>query len=303
MSSQITARTGLAVIFVMPYAGNCEVLETQLRGVSKRLANITHVHGYIMKFLNLVLIIALVTIAFPATAQQDKRKRIRERSDGQRNYGVTVVEVPEDVASQFERLKPKALLYHPIESTQHRLPLVVTLHGAGGGRRDIEQKKWRGAIAQLLKAENQQYKAMLLEPQSEGQWDPDSLEMMMDFVIRAHPEIDLRRIYCIGYSMGGKGTWEWAMNYPNRFAAIIPKGFIPDLSKIDGMIDLPIWAMVGDKDSTPRVEGISAMENVLKESGSTKVRVSVFKGANHATASGLSRYEPGVWEWLFSWNQ
>ena len=103
--------------------------------------------------------------------------------------------------------------------------------------------------------------------------------------------------------MGGKGTWEWAMNYPNRFAAIIPKGFIPDLSKIDGMIDLPIWAMVGDKDSKPRVEGISAMENVLKESGSTKVRVSVFKGANHATASGLSRYEPGVWEWLFSWNQ
>ena len=29
------------------------------------------------------------------------------------------------------------------------------------------------------------------------------------------------------------------------------KGFIPDLSKIDGMVDLPIWAMVGDKDSKP----------------------------------------------------
>lgn len=35
------------------------------------------------------------------------------------------------------------------------------------------------------------------------------------------------------------------MDYPNRFAAIVPKGFILDLSKLEGMVDLPIRAMVG----------------------------------------------------------
>ena len=226
---------------------------------------------------------------------------LRKRSEAQGNYRVTVVEIPEQVASKFERLQPKVLLYRPIETAQEKLPLVVTLHGSGGGRRDIEQKKWQGTIRQLLKPENQKYEAMLLEPQSEGEWDPESLEKMLDYVIRENPDVDTKRIYCVGYSMGGKGTWEWAMNYPDRFAAIIPKGFIPDLSKIEGMVDLPIWAMVGDKDSPPRVEGIPAMEKALKELGSTKVRISVFEGANHATASGRSNDEPGVFEWLFSW--
>ncbi len=195
------------------------------------------------------------------------------------------------------------MLYRPIETTQEKLPLVVTLHGSGGGRRDIEQKKWQGAIRQLLKPENERYEAMLLEPQSEGEWDPDSLQKMLDYVIHENPDVNPKRVYCVGYSMGGKGTWEWAMNYPDRFAAIIPKGFIPDLSKIDGMVDLPIWAMVGDKDSRPRVEGIPAMEKALKERGSTKVKITVFEGANHATAAGRSKDEPGVFEWLFSWER
>ena len=258
-----------------------------------------------MNYINLLSIAALVVFAFPAEAQnrKGKGKGLRKKSEQQGNYRVAIVEIPEEVASEFERLKPKVLLYRPIEVSQQKLPLVVTLHGSGGGRRDIEQKKWQGAIRQLLKPENQKYEAMVLEPQSGGEWDPASLDKMLDYVIRENPDVDTKRIYCVGYSMGGKGTWEWAMNYPDRFAAISPKGFIPDLSKIDGMVDLPIWAMVGDKDSRPRVEGIPAMAKALKELGSTRVKISVFEGANHATAAGRAKDEPGVFEWLFSWKR
>jgi predicted peptidase len=251
------------------------------------------------------LIFALVTLAtftLPATAQKGKSKGgLRKQSETQGNYRVTVVEIPENVNSGFVRLKPKVLLYRPIETSKKKLPLIVTLHGSGGGRRDIEQKKWQGAINQLLKTENPEFEAVVVEPQSDGEWDPQSLQRMLDHILSENPVIDTSRLYCMGYSMGGKGTWEWAMNYPDRFAAIIPKGFIPDLSKINSMVDLPIWAMVGDKDSKPRVEGIPAMEKALKELGSNKVKISVFEGANHATAAGRSREEAGVWEWLFSW--
>ena len=257
-----------------------------------------------MKFLHALIIATLtVTLMLPTEAQNRKGKGLRKQSTEQGNYRVAVLEIPEDTASNFERLKPKALLYRPIKTSQEKLPLVVTLHGSGAGRRDIEQKKWQGEIRQLLKPENQQFETMVLEPQSEGEWDPDSLEMMLEHVIRNHPDVDTKRIYCMGYSMGGKGTWEWAMNYLDRFAAIIPKGFIPDLSKIDGMVDLPIWAMVGDRDSRPRVEGIPSMEKALKALGSTKVKISVFEGANHASAAGRSEEVPGVFEWLFSWER
>jgi predicted peptidase len=256
-----------------------------------------------MKFVSLLSITVLVVLAFPAEAQNRKGKGLRKRSETRGKYRVAVLDIPEEVASEFERLKPRALLYRPIKTSKEKLPLIVTLHGSGGGRRDIEQKKWQGAIRQLLKPENQKYEAMVLEPQSEGEWDPDSLETMLDHVIRKNPDVDAKRIYCVGYSMGGKGTWEWAMNYPDRFAAIIPKGFIPDLSKIEGMVDLPVWAMVGDKDSRPRVEGVPAMEKALVELGSTKVKITVFEGANHATAAGRSKEVPGVFEWLFSWER
>ena len=36
---------------------------------------------------------------------------------------------------------------------------------------------------------------------------------------------------------------EWTMNFPERFAPTVPKGFIPDLSKLDGMAGLPIREM------------------------------------------------------------
>ena len=255
-----------------------------------------------MKLFTISILTAVTAFTLTTAAQKGKGKGgLRKQSGTQGNYRVTVVEIPENVNSGFVRLKPKVLLYRPIETSKKKLPLIVTLHGSGGGRRDIEQKKWQGAINQLLKTENPEFEAVVVEPQSDGEWDPQSLQRMLDHILSENPVIDTSRLYCMGYSMGGKGTWEWAMNYPDRFAAIIPKGFIPDLSKINSMVDLPIWAMVGDKDSKPRVEGIPAMEKALKELGSNKVKISVFKGANHATAAGRSREEAGVWEWLFSW--
>ena len=256
-----------------------------------------------MYFIRLLIIAVVVAIAIPAEAQKRTEKSLRTQLETKSNYRVIVVEIPDEVTESFKRLKPKLLLYRPITNSVEKRPLIVTLHGSGGGRRNIEWKKWQGTINQLLQPENKNFEAIVLEPQSSGEWDPDSLEKMLDHVIQKNPDVDANRIYCMGYSMGGKGTWEWAMNYPHRFAAIIPKGFIPDLTKIDGMIDLPIWAMVGDKDSKPRVEGIPAMEKALKDRGSTKVKISVFEGANHATASGRSKNEPGVFEWLFSWKR
>ena len=254
-----------------------------------------------MRFFRLLILAILTTNCALAKSQVRTGSSFRMQTRTKGNYRVTVIDMPKNVSGDFQRLKPRFLFYRPVSTNAIKLPMIVTLHGSGGGRRSIEQKKWQGTINQLLRPENKKFEAFVLEPQSVGEWEPDSLEKMIEYVIENNPEVDTNRIYCMGYSMGGKGTWEWSMNYPNRFAAIIPKGFIPDLSRIQGMVNLPIWAMVGDQDSKPRVEGIPAMEKALREKGSTKIKVTIFKGANHASAAGRSRDEPGIFDWLFSW--
>ena len=219
-------------------------------------------------------------------------------SDVRGNLRVEIITVPENVAGSFERLNAKALLYHPVKMEEEKNPLVIFLHGSGGSRRSIERAKWTGDVRKFT-ASGQPLVSILV-PQSNGQWDPASLDKMLDHVLKTNPNIDTRRIYCVGYSMGGKGTWEWAMKSPKRFAAIIPKGFIPALSGINGMIEMPIWAMVGTKDSKPRVEGIRAMEMAMKELGATGVKTTFFEGANHGSTPGEIKKLEGVYKWLFS---
>jgi len=216
------------------------------------------------------------------------------------NLRLEVIQTPAAIARDFERLNPQALLYHPVQAMEKKSPLLIVLHGSGGSKRSIERAKWTGEVRRFLTPSKGQPTTHILVPQSNGHWDPDSLNKMLDYILKATPSIDTRRIYCVGYSMGGKGTWEWAMNSPERFAAIIPKAFIPDLSGLDAMVELPIWAMVGTRDTKPRVTGIQEMERSLKRRGSKVVKTTFFDGANHGSAQGKIKKLEGVYDWLFS---
>ncbi len=236
----------------------------------------------------------------------------RKSADMRGDLQLEVVTVPQDIAAGFERLNSQVLLYHPVNSgSDERLktersgnlknyPLLIFLHGSGGSNGKIERFKWKGEVKRFAARTKGDPLVSILVPQSKGHWDPGSLDKMLEYILEKNPAIDPNRIYCIGYSMGGKGTWEWAMASPGRFAAIIPKGFIPDLTDIRGMVDLPLWAMVGTKDSKPRVEGIQAMEKTLKELGSTGVKTTYFEGANHGSTPGEIKKLDGVYDWLFS---
>lgn len=220
--------------------------------------------------------------------------------DRQGNLRLEVVTFPQDVQAGFKDLNKQALLYHPIEKPEGKTPLIVLLHGAGGThKQDISAFKGNRDVKWFVNAENSKYPAKILVPQSAGLWDPDSLNKMLDHMLKTNSDIDKDRVYCIGYSMGGKGTWDWAMSSPERLAAIIPVAFIPDLRKLKDMVDLPIWAMVGTADRR-RAREIPKMEKALKELGSTAVRTTLFEGANHAATAGKAWAVEGLLDWLFA---
>ena len=245
-----------------------------------------------MRMPTLLLAASAVLLTVHVEAGQDG-------SDEQGNLRLEVVTFPQDVQAGFKDLNKQALLYHPIGKPEGKTPLIILLHGAGGTKRDISSFKWKGDVTRFAKPENSKCVANILVPQSRGLWDPDSLNKMLDHILSTNSDIDEDRVYCIGYSMGGKGTWEWAMASPKRFAAIIPMAFIADLSKLKDMVDLPIWAMVGTGDRR-RAQGIPKMERALKELGSTAVRTTIFEGANHASTDDKAWAVEGLLDWLFA---
>jgi|GEM_PF-749219 len=234
--------------------------------------------------------------------QRQKLTKIRQggRAGKPVDMRLETVTFPLEVQAGFKDLNKQALLYHPIEKPEGKIPLIVLLHGAGGTKKkDISAFNGNRDVKWVMTPPNSRHAAKILVPHSRSLWDPASLNKMLDHILRTNSDIDKDRIYCIGYSMGGKGAWEWAMSSPKRLAAIVPVAFIADHSKLKEMVDLPIWAMVGTGDRR-RAGGIPKMEKALKELGSTSVRTTIFEGANHATTAARAWAVEGLLDWLFA---
>ena len=218
----------------------------------------------------------------------------------QGNYRRENLTFPEAVSAADSNFNRSALLFHPIKKPAGKIPLVVLLHGAGGTRqKDLARFQGNRDVKWLMAADNAEFAAYILVPQSTSHWNPDALNAAVDHLLRTEADIDEDRVYCIGYSLGGLGTWNWGKHSPKRLAAIVSVAFIADQSGIEALVDLPIWAMVGTADRR-RAGSIPAMETALKGLGSTTIRTTIFDGANHARTANLAWAQKGLLEWLFA---
>lgn len=85
--------------------------------------------------------------------------------------------------------------------------------------------------------------------------------------------IDTTRIYVTGISNGGFGTWQVALDYPERFAAIAPLcGGVndSDTAKIGNLRELPIWTFHGTADDMIPIAETERVVNKLEAYGHIK---------------------------------
>jgi len=234
--------------------------------------------------------------------QRQKLRKIRQGGGAGKpvNMRLEVVTFPPKVQAGFKDLSKQALLYHPIKKPEGKIPLIVLLHGAGGTKKkDISAFKGNRDVKWVMTPANSKHVAKILVPHSRSHWDPASLNKMLDHILSANSDIDKDRIYCIGYSLGGLGTWNWGRHSPKRLAAIVPVAFIANQTNLKDMVDLPIWAMAGTGDRR-RVGSVIAMGKALKELGSKVVRTTIFERANHATTAAKAWAVEGLLDWLFA---
>lgn len=125
----------------------------------------------------------------------------------------------------------------------------------------------------------------------------DAASRLVDHLIETLP-IDPDRVYLAGLSMGGYATWELIERDPSRWAAAVPICGAGDPTHASRLINLPIWAHHGAKDSVIPVERSREMITAIQAAGGKPI-YSEYPDAGHDswTPALTSKH---VWDWVFA---
>ena len=102
------------------------------------------------------------------------------------------------------------LLYLPPDygKKQQQWPMILFLHGAGERGDDLEKVKVHGP-PKIVETEKD-FPFILVSPQCpEGKWWPNETEVLINLLddIISRYDVDTKRVYLTGLSMGGFGAW------------------------------------------------------------------------------------------------
>jgi predicted peptidase len=115
--------------------------------------------------------------------------------------------------------------------------------------------------------------------------------------------VDLERIYVTGLSMGGYGTWHWAVHQPRAFAALVPicgggmwlMGFP---QRVAVLKDVPIWTFHGDADEVVPLGNTAELVEELRKLGAP-VKFTIYPGVGHDSWTPAYN-EPELIPWLLA---
>lgn len=168
-----------------------------------------------------------------------------------------------------------------------KYPVIVSLHGAGGrGTNNSKQlKDWNRQLTEPQR--RNQFPCYIVAPQAAELWNASHLRRVRA-LIETLAAVDADRIYILGHSMGGHGTYIFIQLAPDYFAAAAPSAG-SGLKRTDDFIDprkirhLPIWAFHGDRDSVCPIEKDQKVFDEMKRIGGN-MKFTVWNGDNHGVS-------------------
>ena len=200
---------------------------------------------------------------------------------------------------EYERkIRVDYLMYLPEEYDNDKAwPLVVYLHGAGERGNDLE--KVRGVDLPALAERRHDFPFVLVSPQcpESSSWEPERVLTLIEHICTNWP-VDRQRVYLLGYSMGGFGTWRTAAVEPERFAAIVPIAGGENTEHADRLAGLPIWAFHGDNDKSVPLKASQEMVEAVRAAGGN-AKLTIFEQAGHGIPA-MTFAKAELWDWLLA---
>ena len=159
-------------------------------------------------------------------------------------------------------------------------PLMVALHGLGGSDRGMIRSRGLTRLAQqhgyivvapMGYSERGWYGAdnpfaRLMTSRRDLEWSEKDVMNVLS-ITRKDLSVDAKRIYLMGHSMGGGGTWHIGMKYPDIWAGLAPIApaaprNINDLAKAK---HIPVILVQGDRDRLVPVSGARRWAAKMKD--------------------------------------
>jgi len=133
---------------------------------------------------------------------------------------------------------------------------------------------------------------------------------LIDGLIKEFP-VDLQRIYLMGFSMGGAGTWNYLQQRPGFFAAANPEAVTGRDIDPEVLKNTPIWATIGINDDANRLEQLSTvvarirLANGDPQGAATwdtgvNPRLTIFANTDHGGVQEKTQQIPGLREWFYA---
>jgi dienelactone hydrolase len=167
---------------------------------------------------------------------------------------------PQWVIDMYEAHKYKTMAYRllrPINfDATKKYPVVLTLHNGPAAADSTQVKVYNINNLRVMNrqfAEEQtrlDYPAYILAPQVDNMFSKADLKILQD-IIPTLPSVDMSRIYVMGQSMGGGGTYVFIDADPSYFAAAIAcSGDGSRVTNPAGLVNFNLWSMHGETDTT-----------------------------------------------------
>ena len=197
-------------------------------------------------------------------------------------------------------------------------PLVVVLHGAGERGTNNSSQLTHGSSVFLDAKNRSAYPSFVIFPQCppdkrwvEVDWgDPKPHQMPKDpsvpmsLVLELVPTlmtslpIDPHRVYVMGLSMGGFGTWDILMRKPEWFAAGVPICGGADNAQAARIATIPLWVWHGGADEVVKTVRARTMVEALKAAGGSP-KYTELPGVGHDSWSAAFA-SPDLLPWLYA---
>lgn len=162
-------------------------------------------------------------------------------------------------------------------------PTIIFLHGAGTRGTDISVLEGNAVFSEKCRISDEDSPFMVFAPLcSRDSWF-DVFEQLQEFVkmVAAHPQVDPNRLYLMGNSMGGYGSWQLAMTMPEYFAALVPICGGGMCWNVKRLIQVPVWAFHGKDDrAVPPERSVCMTEKLNRVGGNAKLTLLENTGHN-----------------------
>ncbi|OIP83190.1 MAG: hypothetical protein AUK44_06040 [Porphyromonadaceae bacterium CG2_30_38_12] len=219
-----------------------------------------------------------------------------------------------------DTLRYRILFPEHYDATQ-KYPLVLFLHGSGERGNDNEKQLTHGATLFTNTTNRTQFPSIVVFPQcpENGSWvniteeeddsfilnksktptEPMQLVIRLILSLRKTEAVDKKRMYVMGLSLGGMGTFDIVCRHPKLFAAAIPICGAAEMVQLKKVKHMAIRMYHGDADKSVSVKYAQNAYIELKAIGAQKVQIIIFKGVGHNSWEHAFRY-PDFLSWMYS---